>query len=130
MYRETTRDIQVDVEPKFIAAESRPEDSYYFFSYTIQIKNLGAVAVKLLTRHWIIIDGSGASHEVRGDGVVGETPVIEPGQCFEYTSFCPLPTKTGNMRGSYRLTENVDAPSAAFDVRIPLFFLRNAETLH
>src|SRR4051812_36772053 len=101
MYREITHNIQIEVEPRFVPEESFPERGYYFFSYTIRITNFGEQPTRLLSRHWIITDGRGQVHEMKGAGVVGEQPRLEPGQTFEYSSFCPLPTPTGNMRGAY-----------------------------
>jgi ApaG protein len=127
MYREITEEVQVDAYPEFVREESRPEASYYFFSYRIRIKNLSPTPKKLLARHWVITDGRGMVREVVGDGVVGKQPLLNPGDEFEYTSFCPLPTPTGNMRGTY---EMVDENGARFKIKIPLFFLRDAALLH
>lgn len=127
MYRAVTQEIQIDAYPEFVREESRPEASYYFFSYRICIKNLGAKPAQLLARHWVITDGKGMVREVVGDGVVGKQPRLNPGDEFEYTSFCPLPTPTGNMRGSY---EMVDSEGNKFTVKIPLFFLRDLSLLH
>lgn len=121
MYREITRGVQIEVTPSYLPERSSPEQNYYYFAYQVRIKNLGEVKTKLLSRHWIITDGNGQIHEVNGPGVVGEQPELEPGQEFEYTSFCPLPTPRGNMRGSYHM---LDDNGERYDVRIPLFFLR------
>ena len=91
MYRAVTRQIEVTVEPNFLPERSSVEKGQYFWSYTIVITNIGDETVQLRTRHWIITDGSGRRQEVRGDGVVGEQPVLAPGERFEYTSGVPLP---------------------------------------
>ena len=127
MYREITQGIEVDVVPEYLTDESSPESEQYVFAYHITITNRGETDVQLLSRHWIITDGKGQMHEVKGPGVVGEQPKLAPGQAHQYSSFCPLPTPTGNMRGSYQLVNNL---GAAFDVRIPLFFLRADQAIH
>lgn len=127
MYRELTQGIQVEANPCFVPEESKPEQSYYVFTYRIKITNLGDVPVQLLSRHWIITDGHGKVHEVKGPGVIGAQPKLFLGQDFEYSSFCPLPTPTGSMRGTYKM---VDADHKEFEVRIPLFFLRDMRNLH
>ncbi|GAB4069804.1 Co2+/Mg2+ efflux protein ApaG [Ancylobacter sonchi] len=120
MYRATTRGVQVTVTPRFASERSDPARSQYFWAYTIEIVNLGASTVQLMTRHWIITDALGRVQEVRGAGVVGEQPVLPPGAHFEYTSGVPLPTSTGSMEGSYGL---VDEAGAVFDVEVPGFSL-------
>jgi ApaG protein len=127
MYREITKGIQIDVVPAFEQERSKPDAGYFFFSYTVKISNHGEVPAQLLARHWIITDGTGRVEEVIGDGVIGEQPKLAPGESYEYTSFCPLPTPTGNMRGYYRM---VNAEGEHFEVKIPLFFLRDAQLLH
>jgi ApaG protein len=127
MYVETSQGIEVQVEPFYVAEQSAPEDDYYLFGYRVRITNKGATPAKLVSRHWIIIDGNSRTEEVRGDGVVGEQPLLGPGQSFEYTSACPLATPTGNMRGSYHM---VDDEGRRLQVRIPLFFLRHPDTFH
>jgi ApaG protein len=122
MYREVTRGVQIVVEPRYVADQSIPTAGQYFFAYRVQVTNLGEEPVQLLSRHWIITDGTGQVHEVRGPGVVGETPLIRPGESFEYSSYCPLPTPTGNMRGSYQMRTS---SGELFQARIPLFFLRD-----
>lgn len=119
MYRANTRDIEVTVTPKFLPERSSPEKGQFFWAYTISIANNGPRAVQLKTRHWIITDATGRRQEVRGDGVVGEQPVIEPGGSFEYTSGVPLPTPSGFMSGSYGMVED----NGAFDIDIPAFSL-------
>ena len=95
MYRAVTRQIEVTVEPNFLPERSSVEKRQYFWSYTIVITNTGAETVQLRTRHWIITDASGHKQEIRGEGVVGEQPVLAPGEHFEYTSGVPLPTASG-----------------------------------
>jgi ApaG protein len=120
MYEETTRQIRVTVHPQFLENQSQPEESKYVWAYTITLQNRSDESVKLLTRHWIIIDGLGHTQDVKGDGVVGEQPLLRPGEQFEYTSGCPLSTPSGVMRGSYRM---ITAKGEGFDVVIPAFSL-------
>jgi ApaG protein len=127
VYREVTRNIQIDVEPAFVPEESNPEKAYFFFSYRVRITNLGEQPTQLLSRHWVITDGHGETHEVEGPGVIGKQPELEPGESFEYSSFCPLPTPTGNMRGKYWM---INSKGERFSVNIPVFFLRDARHLH
>ena len=127
MYREITDGIQVDVEPAFVPERSDPERNYFFFDYKISIKNIGQTTAQLINRHWVITDGNGKVEHVRGPGVVGEQPTLEPGQEFEYISHCPLSTPTGNMRGIYGM-QTPDGKN--FEVKIPLFFLRDLRSLH
>ncbi len=120
MYRATTRDIQVTVEPTFVDDESSPEISRYFWAYTIEISNLGGEIVHLRSRHWHITDGNGRTEEVEGTGVVGKQPVLKPGETFAYTSGCPLSTPSGIMVGSYEMqNENGEM----FSIDIPAFSL-------
>ena len=127
MYREKTHDVQVEVVPEFIPGESSPEERQFVFAYRVSITNQGTVPTQLLSRHWIITDGHGKVREVEGSGVIGEQPRLEPGQTFTYSSFCPLTTPTGNMRGTYQMK---DDRGRTYDVRIPLFFLRDLSILH
>jgi ApaG protein len=120
-----TRGIRVTVESRFEPERSSPEDGQWFFSYHVRVANEGERVAQLLSRHWIITDGNGREQEVRGPGVVGEQPVIEPGEAFEYTSGCPLQTPVGSMRGSYRM---VSPGGDAFDAVIAPFGL--AEPRH
>jgi ApaG protein len=120
MYRAVTNGVQVTVEPRFVAEESQPDDGRWFWAYQIEIRNLGGEEVRLRTRHWRITDATGRTQEVRGAGVVGEQPVLKPGQAFTYTSGCPLPTPSGIMVGSYRMEGE---SGAEFDVAIPAFSL-------
>jgi len=127
MYIETTHDIEVKVLPFYVPEQSDPDGERYLFGYHVTITNLGTRETKLVSRHWIITDGTNHVEEVRGEGVVGLQPTVYPGQSFEYTSACPLPTPTGNMRGSYHM---VDATGRRLTIRIPLFFLRHPNTFH
>jgi len=92
---------RVEVEPAFLADQSAPEQGVFTFSYTITITNVGEVAAQLISRHWVITDSAGAVQEVKGLGVVGHQPLLQPGQSFQYTSGCRLPTPSGTMQGSY-----------------------------
>jgi ApaG protein len=120
MYRAVTCKIEVTVTPRFVSERSSPANGYYFWSYTIDITNLGAETVQLKTRHWRITDALGRLQEVKGPGVVGEEPRLEPGQSFEYTSGVPLPTPSGFMVGTYGM---VTAEGEHFDIEIPAFSL-------
>ena len=123
MYRAVTRNIEVTVTPRFLTERSSPENGYYFWAYEIEIANRGTETVQLKTRHWQITDANGRLQEVRGAGVVGETPVLEPGKSFEYTSGVPLPTPSGFMRGTYGM---VTTDGEGFDIEIPAFSLDSA----
>jgi len=116
----TTRGVRVEVESAYVPERSSPTESQYFFAYRIRISNVGEETVQLISRHWIISDGIGNMEHVRGPGVVGEQPVLEPGEAFEYTSFCPLPTPIGSMHGTYQM---VTAGGSTFDAEIAPFSL-------
>ena len=116
----TTRGVRVEVESAYVPERSSPTESQYFFAYRIRISNVGEETVQLIRRHWIISDGIGNMEHVRGPGVVGEQPVLEPGEAFEYTSFCPLPTPIGSMHGTYQM---VTAGGSTFDAEIAPFSL-------
>ena len=120
MYSTSTRSIDVKVTPKFLPERSSPENGQFFWAYTIEITNRGPETVQLKTRHWRITDAHGRQQEVRGAGVVGETPVLEPGKSFEYTSGVPLPTPSGFMVGTYGM---VTSAGESFDINIPAFSL-------
>ncbi len=122
MYVENTQGVEVMVEPEYLVAESRPAQGQFVFAYHITITNKGQTEVQLMSRRWIITDGTGTVREVKGPGVVGEQPKLKPGQTHRYSSYCPLPTPTGNMRGTFQMTND---KGASFDAKIPLFFLRN-----
>ena len=118
-----TRGLCIRVETEYCQQRSRPHQGLWFFLYTVTLVNHGQEPVQLLTRHWIIRDGDGHIEEVKGPGVVGEHPVLEPGESFEYTSGCPLPTPFGTMRGTYQMVtksgEKFDAEIAPFDLSGP-----------
>jgi ApaG protein len=120
MYEAVTRGIRVSVTPSYMEEESTPEENYFFWAYTVVIANEGGETVQLKSRVWRITDARGNTEEVRGPGVVGQTPVIPPGKSFSYTSGCPLRTPQGIMVGSYQMT---DARGELFDVAIPAFSL-------
>jgi ApaG protein len=118
-----TRDVRVIVQAHYVPERSRPEDDLWFFAYHVIIENVGGQTVQLISRHWIITDGETRVQEVRGPGVVGEQPVLGPGEKFEYTSACPLPTPFGTMHGSYQMVtlegEPFDATIAPFSLSLP-----------
>jgi ApaG protein len=113
-----TGDVTVRVAVSFMAEQSAPASGRWFWSYHIRIENNGDANVQLLARSWTITDSRGAVHEVRGEGVVGQSPVIAPGAAYDYVSGCPLPTPTGRMTGSYQM---IDAEGRSFEVAIPTF---------
>lgn len=125
MYREVTQGIVIEATPEYVPEHSNPIHKLYYFSYRIRVTNENAFPVKLLSRQWVIRDGTGACRKVSGEGVIGIQPEIGPGQSFEYESFCPLPTPTGNMRGSYRLAK---PDGETLECSIPLFFLRDTRS--
>jgi ApaG protein len=127
MYEEITRQIRVIVRPQFLENQSQPDEGKYVWAYTITLQNHSDESVKLLTRHWIIIDGLGHTQDIKGDGVVGEQPLLRPGEQFEYTSGCPLSTPSGVMRGSYRM---ITVKGEGFDVIIPAFSLDSPYDRH
>ena len=119
--------IKVEVDTHYMASESEPNENKYVFAYTVTIHNVGDVAARLLTRRWIITDANGKIQEVQGDGVVGETPHLKPGEGFQYTSGTMLETSMGTMGGSYQL---VTDDGVKFDAPIPDFLLSVPRTLH
>lgn len=127
MFEQQTGSIFIRVRPRFEKDQSQPERELYLFSYEVLIENRGQAPVQLLRRHWLIKDGMGRVEEVEGDGVVGLQPRIEPGQVFQYSSFCPLPTPTGSMSGFYYL---VDSGGKELKVTIPTFSLSEPTHLH
>lgn len=122
-----TRGVRVRVESEYSPDQSQPGKNQWFFLYTVKISNEGGDTLQLLTRHWIITDGTGHVEEVRGPGVVGQQPTLRPGESFEYTSGCPLNTAFGIMEGSYQMmSEDGDR----FDVRVAPFTLSEPYTVH
>jgi ApaG protein len=119
----TTRGIRVRVESFYDEERSSPQESYYFFAYQVHISNVGTERAQLVSREWIITDANGEVQRVQGSGVVGEEPVLAPGEEFEYTSFCPLSTAVGTMHGSYRMVldngDSFDAAIAPFSLAVP-----------
>ncbi|MDD9877566.1 MAG: Co2+/Mg2+ efflux protein ApaG [Magnetovibrio sp.] len=124
VYSETTNAITVSVQPLFLEDQSEPEENRYFWAYHVRIENNGTLTAQLLTRHWRIVDATGQEQDVIGDGVVGEQPVLAPGQAFEYTSGTPLTTPSGFMSGSFRM---ISEAGRMFDVAVPAFSLDNPE---
>jgi ApaG protein len=120
MYEAVTRGIRVRVSPEFSLDQSTPEDHYYFWTYTVEIINEGAEAMQLQSRMWQITDTRGHREEVRGPGVIGQTPRIAAGERFSYTSGCPLRTPSGIMVGSYQMANET---GTLFDIAIPAFSL-------
>jgi ApaG protein len=123
----TTRDIRVSVLSEYAPDRSRPEQQQWFFLYTITISNEGDDTVQLVSRHWIITDGTGHVEEVKGPGVIGQQPVLSPGEGFTYTSGCPLTTPFGKMEGTYQM---VTRGGESFDVKIAPFTLSEPYTVH
>ena len=120
MTEAVTEGIRVQVTPSYVAERSDPDRGQFFFAYMVRISNEGTEPAQLLTRHWIITDGLGRTEHVKGPGVVGHTPRLEPGQSFEYTSCCPLSTPSGWMHGTYQM---VTAEGEGFDAQIAPFTL-------
>lgn len=120
-----TRNIRVHVEPEYAAGRSNPQQSKWVWLYTVRLTNEGRETVKLISRHWIIIDAMGDVREVRGPGVVGQQPVLKPGDRFEYTSGCDLTTPFGSMKGTYQM---VTDKQEQFDIVIPQFTLTEPYT--
>ena len=118
----TTQGVRVDVQTTWVPERSDTTRSVYFFAYQVTITNTSMEVVQLKTRHWIIEDGNGHTEHVRGPGVIGETPILMPGQRFTYTSFCPLPTPVGTMRGTYQMIYR-ERPDEGFDAEIAPFTL-------
>lgn len=119
--------IKVDVETRYIEEQSNPEQNYYVFAYTITIQNEGNQSAQLMTRHWVITDSNQKVQEVRGDGVVGEQPMLKPGEQFVYTSGTMLETSVGTMKGSYQMIAD---DGSNFDATIDEFVLSTPRVLH
>ena len=120
-------DMSVTVVPRYLPEQSDPAQQQYVFAYTVRITNTGSQPAQLISRHWIITDGAQRTEEVRGLGVVGQQPLLPPGESFEYTSGCPLATPVGTMRGTYHCVGENGVP---FEVEIPEFVLAMPRTLH
>ena len=125
MYQATTHGIRIRVEPRYLEEQSQPDDGHFVWSYEVEISNDGVEPVQLKTRYWRITDALGRTEEVRGPGVVGQTPTIAPGSSFSYTSGCPLRTPQGIMVGSYQMAAE---DGKLFDVAIPAFSLDSPYT--
>jgi len=123
----STEGVRVSVRARYSAEHSDPAQSSWFFLYTITISNEGDAPAQLLSRHWVITDGTGHTEEVRGPGVVGEQPELQAGDSFEYTSGCPLPTPFGSMEGTF---EMVRPDGATFSARVARFELREPGAVH
>ena len=126
-YAETTKAITITVEPFYLDEQSEPDDGHYVWAYHVRIENNGPKTVQLMTRHWRITDSMGHVQEIQGDGVVGEQPVLKPGEGFRYTSGAVIETPVGTMHGSYQM---VAADGQQFDATIPEFVLSAPHTLH
>jgi len=122
-----TRGILVEVEAEFDPTRSQPDEAQWFFLYTVTISNEGDETVQLLSRHWVITDGNGDVDHVEGLGVVGERPVLKPGESFRYTSGCPLHTELGTMHGTYQM---ITEGGERFDTEIAAFTLSKPYTIH
>jgi ApaG protein len=118
-----TYHLSVAVSPHYVAEQSDPDQQRFVFAYTVTITNTGSVAAQVVARHWIIEDGNGRVQEVKGLGVVGQQPFLKPGERFEYTSGCPLPTPNGSMKGHYLCVaedgEQFQAPIGEFALALP-----------
>ncbi len=119
--------IEVSVQTRYLEDESAPERDYYVFAYTVRLQNTGSIAARLVSRHWIITDGNGQVEEIRGEGVIGQQPLLKPGEGFEYSSGAVLKTDVGSMRGSYRMQAE---DGNGFDTAIPAFTLSIPRVLH
>ncbi len=122
-----TQKIHIAVTPHYLHEQSLPESNRFVFAYTVHMENRGKVAARLLTRHWIITDSEGNIEEVRGPGVIGEHPHLQPGESFQYTSGAVLQTPVGSMMGSYQMC---DDNGELFDAAIPVFTLSAQVVFH
>lgn len=115
-----TEGVRVVVDPRFMPEQSDPANRQYIFAYHVKITNEGDAPIRLLNRYWLIVDSQGRSHEVRGEGVVGQQPRIMPGESHQYSSYCPLPTPWGTMEGRYQMRRD---DGTLFDARVARFYL-------
>jgi ApaG protein len=122
-----TRHVRVRVTARYVPGQSQPFQNQWYFSYTVEITNEGPETVQLVSRHWIITDAHGTLEEVKGEGVVGQQPVLEPGDSFEYTSHCALKSSSGTMHGTYQM---ITSDGEQFDVEIAPFVLSEPYTVH
>ena len=127
MSEAVTEGVRVEVLSQYSPDNSRPQVGEWVFQYTVRITNQGLDTVQLLSRHWIITDALDNVEEVKGPGVIGKQPILEPGQAFKYSSWCPLKTPTGNMKGTYQM---VRADGRRFDIEIAAFGLKAQYTVH
>lgn len=127
MSETVTFGVRIVVQPGFLADQSDPADGRWLFAYHVTIRNEGRQKVKLLSRHWIITDGDGHVEQVRGPGVIGRFPELEPGESFAYTSYCPLPTPVGTMHGSFQMVRD---DGSRFDAAIDPFRLAVPDLLN
>ncbi|OGQ07006.1 MAG: Co2+/Mg2+ efflux protein ApaG [Deltaproteobacteria bacterium RIFCSPLOWO2_12_FULL_40_28] len=127
MQQAVTHGIRVSVETQYVEDESNSDESYYVFSYTITITNESDGIAQLMSRHWVITNADGKTEEVRGPGVVGQQPILAPGESFTYSSFCPLSTPIGSMYGTYQVVKN---STETLEVKIPVFSLAVPHVLH
>ena len=120
MFTKTTHSIKITASPQFLDQHSEPDEDHYVWAYTIQLENYGQETVQLINRHWKITDAHGLTQKVRGEGVIGEQPVLKPGQSFRYTSGTALATSSGIMLGEYEMTTPT---GERFEVEVPAFSL-------
>ncbi|MFN3202778.1 MAG: Co2+/Mg2+ efflux protein ApaG [Bradymonadia bacterium] len=123
----TTQGIHIVVQARYIQEQSDPERDFYYFAYHVNIANESTQTAQLISRHWVITDGQNRTQEVKGPGVVGQQPILEPGQSFQYTSACPLPTPVGTMHGTYQM---ITLDGGSFDAEIAPFVLARPGALH
>lgn len=127
MSQDNSYDIQVEVRPQYLPEQSSPSLNRYTFAYTVTISNQGSQPARLMSRHWIITDANGKTQEVRGEGVVGETPYLLPGERYEYTSGTVMESPVGCMEGTYQMVAD---DGTEFDAQIPAFTLSTPQSLH
>lgn len=127
MSEATTRGIRIQVQSRYVPERSEPDQRQWFFVYHVRISNEGTEPTRLVSRHWVITDANGHVEEVKGPGVVGKQPLLAPGETFEYTSFCPLPTAFGTMHGTYQMVTN---SGQTFDAEIAQFSLAEPHAIN